>query len=175
MGEDDWWPVAEWATTGCGSEEPERLPEGRSALALRVRFPFSMSQLNRVLRSQGYRCEFDVQEQLIRGLWNDVAFYFNLSECKQWLGISSNWDLASRYDSEMSDVSLQELCNEWNRRYLQPTAYPSAASSRCRSVTLHYSAFVGAGISDAQLDECVHRALDVSLQGHSQLGYVFPL
>ena len=170
-----WWPQHEWTSLRCLANAPQPLPLGEVQLGKLVPPSFSMDQLDRVLKFLGYRCWYDPDERLIGGLWNEVEFYFDLSECSAWLGISSNWDAGPNASpGGPDDLDLQELSNEWNRRFLQPTAYPAAAGGVCSAITLHYTAFVGAGISDAQLKECVHRALDVSLQAHAQLVTLLP-
>ncbi len=169
VGSANWWPQRTWVGISISVEATSTELETSSADSNAVVSPFTLEHLYRVITDAGYTCEYDVAEPLVHGFWNDLEFYFTVSPCASWLGISSIWEPSPDLPAEIGSFCLQEVCNEWNRLYLQPAAYPSAPEQMTNTITLHYSAFVGAGASDAQLLACLHRALDVSLQAHHQL------
>lgn len=108
--------------------------------------------------------------------WRGLGFRFCLSPAANWLGVSSVWDppkTVSDLPPGGAVSALQEAANEWNRLYLQPTAYP-ARFGQAWKLVFHYSHFVGSGVTDAQITAAARRCGDVNFQARDTIVSLLP-
>lgn len=138
--------------------------------------PFTMPRLVDVIEGRGYHCGYDEEDNIVGGTWNDVAFRFILSEAEVWLRASSAWNPPAEVldlDSSRTIMVLQETANEWNRQYLQPTAYPSEGDEGWQ-IIFDQAIYVEKGMTDEQIGAALDRTLDVSLQAQDTVGNLLP-
>lgn len=152
---------------------PQRLRiEGSAPAATR----FSIERLATLIETSGFSCQIEDVGTGIDALWNNLPFRFCLSESDRWLGISTVWEapsfLSQQTNARVRNV-LQVAANEWNRHYLQPTAYPAQSGGKW-TIVFHLSIFVGAGVSDAQMKTSLYRALDVNFQARETIVTLLP-
>ncbi len=156
-------------------EVPE-LDHGGSDPTAWVR-PLSLLRIERKIQSLGFKCEIDMETASVDGVWNGVPVSFVYDPGNEdWLRVRSRWHLPDEYmvlDAERAEQAAMEAANEWNRQYLQPTAYGAARQSGV-SVDLDFVAFVRHGMSERQLGEVIDRALQTTLQANSTLPVLLP-
>ncbi|WP_350257588.1 YbjN domain-containing protein [Scrofimicrobium sp. R131] len=149
--------------------EPESPSEPELPIDSLLVRPLTMARVAELIRAEGYSCEDDGEGE-VRGIWNEVGFRFFLSPDDTWLGISTVWEAPDDFPVGMHSA-LQEASNDWNRQFLQPTAYPSTDEDK---IVFFYSVFVDAGLSDQQFSQMLDRALDVNLQAHRTIASLLP-
>lgn len=135
--------------------------------------PFSVPRLESVIARDGYSCYRDPDAGVVVGTWNDVEFRFLSREERPWLRIVSAWDAPALGGPERSFMALQDASNEWNRMYLQPTAYPDQSGGRWH-ILFEQILFVDEGVSDRQIHLMLDRALNVGLQAHDEIPNLLP-
>lgn len=135
--------------------------------------PFTVERLQSVIARDGYTSSRDDTDGMVVGTWNDVQFRFLSREERPWLRIVSAWEAPALGGPERSFMALQDASNEWNRMYLQPTAYPDQSAGRWR-ILFEQILFVDEGVSDKQLHLMLDRALNVGLQAHDEIPNLLP-
>lgn len=133
--------------------------------------PFNLERVKDSFDSKGYHYSRDDEEESLSGTWNEVLFRFSSSEEDQWLMVQTRWlapDELENAEDEIAGMTLQNTANEWNRQFLQPTAYPFPTDDGW-VVQLDMAVFFDAPCSDLQIDAALDRAIEVHLQAHEKL------
>lgn len=156
--------------------EPPKQPPRLEGTVHEVK-PLSVERLVRVVEEvTGVVPSGERLEDAIIVRWNDVSFRFCLSPEAKWLGVTSTWDPPETFvgiHCRSLGAALQEAANEWNRLYLQPTAYPMNFGASWK-IVFHYSYFLGIGVTDAQVRAATRRCGDVNFQARDTIASLLP-
>lgn len=138
--------------------------------------PLSLVRIKEALTILGYRSALVEEKHAVEGMWNQLRVSFIYAPNNHWLRVRTRWnpppDLKLKIDRQ-TEMMLMEAANEWNRQYLQPTAF-AVRSKTGLAIDFDYLYFVRPGITTRQLLAALDRSLHTSLQAQTTVGKLLP-
>lgn len=133
--------------------------------------PLNRARVKKILERNGWSYQVG-NEGDIAGAWENGIYHFEVTGNRDSvLCVRGTW----RGKLELDDFMLvNSLCNRWNTEYYWPKTYARVTDNRELFVHTELPISYHAGLTDSQLDEHLHCALESSEDFFEKLGEKFP-
>lgn len=141
------------------------------ALERSIVTPLNRDRIKKILEQNGWSYQV-TREGNIGGAWENGIYYFEVTgNHDSVLCVRGTW----RGNLELDDFMLvNSLCNQWNTDYFWPKTYARVTDNRELIVHTELPISYHSGLTDPQLDEQVHCALESSEEFFEHLAEKFP-
>lgn len=133
--------------------------------------PLNRERIKKILEKNGWSYQVN-HEGNIAGAWENGIYYFEVTGNRDSvLCVRGTW----RGKLDLDDFMLvNSLCNRWNTEYYWPKTYARVTDNRELIIHTELPISYHSGLTDSQLDEHLHCALESSEDFFEQLADKFP-
>lgn len=133
--------------------------------------PLNRDRVKKILEKNGWFYQVN-QDGNLAGAWENGIYLFEITGDKDSvLCVRGTW----RGNIDLDDfILVNSLCNRWNTEYYWPKTFARVTDNRELIVHTELPISYHGGLTDSQLDEQIHCALESSEDFFGHLGEQFP-